>query len=106
MYGSNSPRGINEGKLQDTVMQLYSAAEKLKSCFNLIDGLQEKIKDCYKSDNSQEYQRKFYAFRNNFDIVVGYIEGYAMDLNKVRLYHDKIIDTMVADLNKKVKEEE
>lgn len=83
--GNEPIRGIDNDKLDEIILQLYSVKEDLNITFSNIRGLIDELSKYYKSSVGSSYVSKFNSLANgNFETVLDNIDSYANDLKSAK----------------------
>jgi len=96
--------GINEGKLDSLVLEIYDSAERINNKFNLLEQLISDSQNYFDCKEGNEFRTKFNNTKSNFSIVNKNILNMASDLVKVKATMKKTNSEAIDLLSKSDKE--
>lgn len=88
---NNDVVGVNEKKLDDLVLNIYSLSDQLAKIFEKIEENVSSTNNFYQSSDGDAYRKKFYQYIGNFDTVVSNMRLYGDDLLRVKFHYKQNI---------------
>lgn len=99
MSDNNKVYALNEAVIDRYMLDVIECSNKIKTIFNNIDDLVEKLKSNYVCESASTLYKQYAEFNNNYSIIVKNILSYNTDLMSLKRKYNSAMD----DLTTKVK---
>lgn len=99
MSNNGKVYALNEAVIDRYMLDVIECSNKIKTIFNNIDDLVEKLKSNYACESADTLYKQYAEFNNNYSVIVKNILSYNTDLMSLKRKYNSAMD----DLTSKVK---
>ncbi len=101
MNNNDAVVALNEAEIDKQMLDIIDCSNKIKTIFNKIDDLVEKLKTDYACESASTLYKKYEEFNDNYSIIVNNILSYNADLMSLKKKYTSTLD----DLTQQIKSE-